>query len=139
MQQTAILFPVIALATWTFAVLLFMAFRRCKALFAKQVTPADFRLGESARVPAELCLINRNLMNLLELPVLFYVVVLSLLVTRQVDGIVLWLAWTYVALRVLHSLVHMGYNHVLHRLVVFAAGNCVLGGLWLCLLLSLLT
>lgn len=138
MQQTAILFPVIALATWTFAVLLFMAFRRCKALFKQQVTPADFRLGESASVPAELCLINRNLMNLLELPVLFYVVALSLLVTRQVDGIVLGLAWIYVALRVLHSLVHMGYNHVLHRLVVFAMGNFVLGGLWLCLLLSLL-
>ena len=138
MKQTAILFPVIALAAWTFAVLLFLAFRRCIALFRQQVSPADFRIGESANVPVELRLINRNLMNLLELPILFYVVALSLLVTQQVGAISLWLAWTYVLLRVLHSLIHIGYNHVLHRLIVFTVGNFVLSGLWLCLFLSLL-
>ena len=35
--------------------------------------PADFRLGESANVPENIKLVNRNYMNLLELPVLFYV------------------------------------------------------------------
>lgn len=138
MQQTAILFPVIVLAAWTFIILLLLAFRRCKALFKHQVTTADFRVGESANVPVELCLVNRNLINLLEMPILFYVIALALLVTAQVNSTALWLAWTYVALRVLHSLVHLSYNHVLHRLVIFTIGNFVLSGLWLLLFLALL-
>jgi hypothetical protein len=35
------------------------------------------------------------------------------------------LAWTYVALRLGHSLVHLSYNNVLHRLVLFAVSNIV--------------
>jgi hypothetical protein len=40
------------------------------------------------------------------------------------------LAWAYVALRVLHSAVHLTYNHVIHRLVLFAASNGMLVVLW---------
>lgn len=43
----------------------------------------------------------------------------------------IWLAWTYVALRVLHSGVHLTYNHVIHRLVMFVVSNGVLVMLWL--------
>ena len=35
-----------------------------------------------------------------------------------------------VGLRVLHSLIHLTYNHVIQRLLVFAASNFVLVALW---------
>lgn len=41
------------------------------------------------------------------------------------------MAWTYVALRVLHSLIYPSYNHVIHRLMAFAASNLMLIAFWL--------
>jgi len=52
----------------------------------------DFKLGESARVPGDVSIPNRNMMNLLEVPVLFYVACLTLYVTREADAVALLLA-----------------------------------------------
>jgi hypothetical protein len=82
--------------------------------------------GEAYRAPGWVAVANRNLMNLLELPVLFYVVCLSLYVTDLVNERRIWLAWGYVRLRAVHSLVHLTFNHVLVRLRVFAVSNIVL-------------
>jgi hypothetical protein len=64
--------------------------------------------------------------NLLEVPVLFYVACLTLHATNQVDPTALYLAWGYVALRIAHSLVHLSYNKVLHRGALFGASNFIL-------------
>lgn len=64
-DKTGILFPMAALATLTFAVLLLIPVRRFRAGFAGQIVADDFRYGESARVPPEVALPNRNMMNLL--------------------------------------------------------------------------
>jgi len=69
-------------------------------------------------------------MNLLELPVLFYVVCLAFFVTGKVDTLAVVLAWAYVALRAAHSVIHLSYNNVFHRLSVYAASNVVLLALW---------
>ncbi|MDB4971841.1 MAG: hypothetical protein JWN48_182 [Myxococcaceae bacterium] len=123
--------PVVALVMLTFAVLLRIPFVRIRAVRARQITALDFKLGESPRVPPDVSIPNRNYMNLLELPVLFYVLALALYVTRQVDAAQLSMAWSYVALRVGHSLVHLTYNHVLHRLALFALSNVLLTAMWL--------
>ena len=137
LEHTGILFPVVALATLTFAVLLLIPVRRFRAGRAGQVRFDDFRYGESAQVPPEVALPNRNMMNLLELPVLFYVACLTCYVTDRVDSIALALAWAYVALRVAHSTIHLTYNRVRHRLLAFAASNVVLVSLWTNLLRTL--
>lgn len=131
MTQESIFLPVIAMAALTFTVLGFVPLRRFKAVLARQVTADDFALGESATVPPHVALANRNYMNLLELPVLFYVVCGALFVTGQVDGPTLGIAWSFVAIRAAHSLVHLTYNHVIHRLVLFAISNVVLAVLWI--------
>jgi hypothetical protein len=125
-----ILFPMAALAVLTFLVLLLIPYARFKAAFNRQVTVKDFRYGESANVPGKVSIPNRNLINLLEVPVLFYVACLTLFVTRSADHNFVYLAWAYVALRALHSLVHLTYNNVIHRLSVYAASNIVLVIIW---------
>jgi hypothetical protein len=50
--------------------------------------------------------------------------------TRTVDWAVLVLAWTFVGLRVMHSLVHITYNNVFHRLTLFATSMVTLMALW---------
>jgi hypothetical protein len=69
-------------------------------------------------------------MNLLEVPMLFYVAGLTCYVAGKVDGVVLAVAWAYVALRTVHSLIQVTYNDVMHRLTVFALSNLVLGVFW---------
>jgi hypothetical protein len=132
-----ILYPVAALAALTFVVLMIIPYVRFKAGFAGRVKVKDFRYGESVNVPGDVSLPNRNLMNLLEMPVLFYVVCLALYVTRTADAVALWLAWAYVALRAAHSLVHLTYNDVYHRLAMYAASNVVLLVLWVRFVLAL--
>jgi hypothetical protein len=131
LYQTTIFWPVAALMGWTLLVLLLIPWRRLRAAFAGQLTAEDFRCGESERVPAQVRLPNRVFMNLLEVPLLFYVLALMLFVTHAVDGLFLGLAWAYVALRVLHSLIYLTYNHVMHRLLAFAASNLLVAGIWL--------
>ena len=88
-------------------------------------------------MPGDVSLPNRNLMNLLELPLLFYVVCIIFYVSGTADAIALVLAWTYVALRGLHSLVHLTYNNVMHRLAAYAASSVVLLALWVRLAFAL--
>lgn len=129
--STAALFaPVFALAAWTFCVLLLIAFRRLQAGFNGTVSPREYALGESGRVTAAVSLPNRNYMNLLELPLLFYVAVLLAHATAAATPLLVGLAWAYVALRIVHSLIHLTYNHVLHRFIAFASSNFVLLGIW---------
>ncbi|HET7669880.1 MAG TPA: MAPEG family protein [Burkholderiales bacterium] len=130
MAPAQIFWPVIALAAWTFCVLLLVPIARFRSAARGEVKAKDFRYGESASVPGAVSLPNRNLMNLLELPLLFYVVCIGLYVTLSVDRLAIVLAWTYVALRVAHSVVHLTYNNVFHRLAAYAASVLVLLALW---------
>jgi hypothetical protein len=71
-----------------------------------------------------------NYKNLFEMPVLFYALCLALYATQSVSDALLWAAWAYVALRVLHSFIHIGYNHLAQRFSVFALSAFLLIGMW---------
>jgi len=131
MKALAIFHPVLALAAWTFLVLAVIPFVRVRSARRREVSADDFRFGESAAVPPYVRIPNRNYMNLLELPMLFYVVCLLLYVTGGASSLTIALAWGYVVLRVVHSAIHLSYNHVMHRLAAFSLSNVALVVLWL--------
>ena len=131
MPQELIFAPMGAMALLTFVVLGFIPAKRFRAVFAGEVGPDDFKLGESSRVPPYVAVTNRAYMNLLELPMLFYVAGLMYYVAGRVDQTALVIAWVYVALRAIHSIIHLSYNKVLHRLVAFALSNFVLLAFWI--------
>ena len=131
MKTLAIFFPVLVLAAWTFIVLSVIPFVRVRSALRREITADDFRFGESAAVPSYVTIPNRNYMNLLELPVLFYVVCVLLYVTAGASTVAVAVAWAYVALRLVHSAIHLSYNRVVHRLAVFALSNVALGLLWI--------
>lgn len=130
MTSSAILYPVFALALWTSLVLLLIPITRFRAGRRREIVVNDFKYGESPTVPPQVSIPNRNYMNLLEIPVLFYVVSLLLFVTGGASATMVATAWAYVALRVVHSAIHLTYNRVIHRLGVFAVSNGVLITLW---------
>jgi hypothetical protein len=126
MNKLLLLWPVLALMSWTLLILVQIPIRRFYAAYKKRVVAEDFRYGESANVPVDVALPNRVFVNLVEVPVLFYALVAFYLITGLVDTPVLLLAWGYFALRVAHSLIYLSYNHVVHRFAVFATSNFVL-------------
>jgi hypothetical protein len=129
-QNVDILYPAFALAAWTFVVLLLIPFVRVRSVRRREIAPNDFKYGESPAVPPAVSIPNRNYMNLLELPMLFYVVCVVLYVTAGASRLAVYVAWAYVALRVVHSIIHLSYNYVLHRLAAFTLSNAALVSLW---------
>lgn len=130
MHHLAILHPLFALAALTALVQALIPLARVRAALRGEVTLDDFSIGESARVPAAVSLANRNYMNLLEFPMLFYVGCLLAYVAAEVTPTLVSLAWVYVALRCLHSAIHLTSNRVAHRALAFGASNLVLLALW---------
>ena len=126
-----ILKPMFALVALTFLVLVLIPYKRITAAVGGRLAADDFKYGESANVPPDVSIPNRAMMNLLEMPVLFYLAGMILFVTRKVDTTALVLAWSYVALRTLHTGVHVTYNKVAHRLVPYGLSNVVLAALWM--------
>ena len=131
MNSNLILQPAMALALFTLTVLLLILMKRIRAAVNKQVKIDDFKYGESDTVPIWVCLPNRNFMNLLEVPILFYVVSIFIFITQHVDMLFVYLAWAYVVLRIVHSAIHLGYNNVVHRALIFGLSNAVLVIMWL--------
>ncbi len=126
-----------ALALLTFLVLNLIPITRFRAAAKSEVTIDDFCYGESPGVPPAVCLPNRNYMNLLEQPALFYVVCVLIYATHIATPAMLTLAWAYVGLRCVHTLIHPAYNNVMHRLVAFGISHLVLLVLWIDTFISL--
>jgi hypothetical protein len=80
-----------------------------------------------------------NFRNLFEVPVLFYALAAIALATGHVPAWLVACAWVFVALRVVHSLIHCTYNAVLHRLVVFLASFALLIAMWIAFVVALLS
>ena len=72
-----------------------------------------------------------NFRNLFELPVLFYFGLAIADRLDRVDSVSVGLAWLFVALRIVHSAIHVTYNRVMHRFIAYVAGAVVLWALWL--------
>ena len=130
MRNPAVLYPMFALAAWTILVLLLIPIVRVRSARRREIVVDDFKYGESPAVPPPVSIPNRNYMNLLELPMLFYVVCIVLYLTGGSSTTAIVLAWAFVGLRIVHSLIHLTYNRVVHRLAAFTASNLALVVLW---------
>lgn len=130
MNQHLILFPVFALAALTFGIGIRLARLRFAAVKRGDLSPRYFAINRGGEVPEYLAKVNNNYTNLLELPILFYVVTILLYVTDRVEMAQIILAWVFVATRYAHSYIHTTYNNIRHRLRSFMLGVIVLISMW---------
>jgi hypothetical protein len=72
----------------------------------------------------------RTYNNLFQVPMLFYVVCLLMMVTEQIDSIQVTLAWLFVATRFAHAFIYIVFNRVPYRFAAFFTGVLTLGVLW---------
>lgn len=132
-----ILYPLFAMFALVFGVFLRMAQVRFGAVSRGEMNPAFYRTYQGDEEPEHMRVVTRHFVNLFEMPVLFYVVVIVAYVTRQTGTWMTALAWLYVASRYVHSYVHLTSNDVLTRFRVYLASAVVLTLLWASLLVRL--
>ena len=122
--------PVVALVILTGIVWVMMVIYRNVAVIRGAASERYFQSFTTA-APAEWVeRPARAYMNLLELPVLFYVVCLLMLATGRFDAVQVSLAWFFILIRYAHAIIHIGFNYVPLRFAAFAGGAITLGVLW---------
>jgi len=128
MPTSPILQPVIALVLWTFVMWAWLYATRIPAIAAakKPMDPTMTAADLNAVIPARVRWKADNYNHLHEQPTLFYAVAITLAVAGAGAGWNLWLAWTYVAIRVGHSLIQALGNVIIVRFSVFMVGSVVL-------------
>ena len=128
MSLMEVLLPVFVQVILTFVVAYTLAYRRFVAVRAGEVR-GKISLREN-NWPDYARQAENNYLNQFELPVLFYVLMILLLFTKQADFIQVTLAWIFVVLRVLHAYVHLTSNKIPLRGPFFIAGAMVLTVMW---------
>ena len=131
MSQTAILYPVVAMLLLVAVVMALMLQERIQEMKTRRIHPQKVASSSQMSAVLQNTRAADNYKNLFELPVFFYVLCLALLVTQMVSAGFVWAAWAFVALRVVHSVIHLGYNQVMHRFQVFILSSTLLLGMWL--------
>ena len=131
MEHSPILAPVVALVAWTLVMLVWMAVAR-RSAFAKlginwgNIPRGSRGVNHDGRAPDEAQWPSHNYNHLMEQPTIFYAIALTLAMLGQGHGLNLWLAWGYVGLRVVHSIVQSTVNIVAIRFPIFALASLCL-------------
>ncbi len=128
MSYQMILAPVFVQVLLTLIVLFTLAGRRYGAVKGKQLTgPVGLR---EANWPPRARQAEFNYQNQFELPVLFYLLAVLSIITRHADLFFVLMAWVFVALRVIHAIVHLTNNKLAFRGGFFIASAIVLTVMW---------
>ena len=127
-MQSPLFAPVIALVLWSFVMWAWLYATRIPAVLKYKVvmTPHQPASEFHAQLPAEVRWKADNYNNLMEQPTLFYAVAITLAVLGEANAVNLALAWLYVGVRVVHSLVHATTNIIIVRFSVFMIASVVL-------------
>ncbi|MFD1611796.1 MAPEG family protein [Sphingomonas tabacisoli] len=129
-MKADLLAPAAVLVLWTLVMLVWMAATRLPALKTAGIDMSKAVGGRGqdleAVLPATVNWKSHNYAHLVEQPTLFYAVVGILAILGQVSQAAVMLAWTYVALRIAHSLVQATSNKIAIRFPLFVASSLVL-------------
>ena len=132
MEYSPLIAPVVALVAWSLVMMMWMALTRLPAM-KKAGIGLNRRGGRGANLegvlPDEVNWKGHNYQHLMEQPTIFYAIVFALILLGMDQPINCWLAWGYVVLRILHSLVQATVNIVLYRFSLFLLGSLCLVGL----------
>ncbi len=120
--------PVIALIAWSMLMLVWLYVRRLPVLLRHIIFDARGTDGAPmSALPPQIQWPADNYSNLMEQPTLFYALCLGIYLSGLSNPDMEYMAWLYVALRVLHSLVQVTANITVIRLCLFLSGSAVLG------------
>ena len=126
--------PMFMLVILTTVIMVLTARVRIASVRKGTVPASYYSLMQGEEVPEFVTKTTRHFNNLFEVPTLFYAggaVYLALDLTTQLP---ITCAWAFVTARVIHSIIHLSYNNVFHRLIVFGIGNFSVLLMWLAIM-----
>lgn len=129
MSAQMILLPLFAQVLLTIALVLYLAVKRQRA-FASGTRWQDISMREP-NWPRDCIIAHNAYLNQFEMPVLFYVLTILALISKQADLVFVVMAWLFVATRYLHAGVFLTTNHVPTRGALFGIGVIILIIMWL--------
>jgi hypothetical protein len=127
-MHSPILAPLVALVLWSFVMWAWLYATRIPAIVKNKIVLDPHRPKEEfqALLPARVRWKADNYNHLMEQPTLFYAVALTLALIGDGAGFNAGLAWLYVGLRIVHSLVQATVNIIMLRFAIFMAASLVL-------------
>jgi hypothetical protein len=135
--NTELFYPMLVMFLWTVLVMLRNLQVRLVAVKQGQLNNKYFELFRGVEPPETVQKTGNHFRNLTEMPPLFYTICLTIMFMGRTDVNFIVLAWSYVALRVGHSLIHLTVNRVAPRFFLFAASTIVLMIMWMRLAVAL--
>lgn len=137
MVKNALLWPAVAMALLTCLVWLRMYSVRIPEMRRRRIHPQSIAQSAKRNAAFEDTRASDNFNNLFEMPVLFYLALFVAAGSAQSTPTVIFLAWSFVTLRWLHSLIQCSYNKVMHRFAAYSLAALSLWALWAVLAIGL--
>jgi hypothetical protein len=129
MDQHGLIAPILALVLWTLVIWIWMYATRIPAIQKAKLDPQEAARTRTLNLPPEVMWVSDNYNHLMEQPTIFYAATIAAQIAGQADAINIGLAWTYVALRGVHSLIQCTVNIVMLRFAVFTLSTIALAAL----------
>ena len=130
-----IIYPVFSLVILTFIMAFATGISRFISVRRKDINPKYYIFMSGDTPPDYVQKLSRNFANLLETPILFYLLVVLVIALEIDSALMVKLAWLYVFFRLVHSAIHISYNHVLHRFMAFLLSMLTLLTMWIQLMM----
>jgi hypothetical protein len=137
MSMRTVLAPLFVEVVLTFGLMLWMGAMRVSLVRSGQVKPEDIALRQP-NWPRQVLQVQNAALNQFELPVLFYLLTVLSIITRDADLTFVILAWVFVLLRLVHAFIHVTSNNVRQRGLAFITAAFVLMAMWVIYILRLL-
>jgi hypothetical protein len=129
MSVVVVLLPLFVQVALTFGLFFWMAYHRVTLIRSGTVHPREVALREPNWPPHVLQIANAA-HNQLEIPVLFYILTILVIITRHADLLFVVLAWFFVLIRIAHAYVHVTSNRISVRGPVFGLSLLILFIMW---------
>jgi len=131
MDHSPLLGPVVALVAWTIVMMIWMAASRAVQFRKLGITGSNIPPGArgsdlDGRADPRSQWKAHNYNHLMEQPTIFYAIVFALMLMGFDAPINVWLAWGYVGLRIVHSIVQSTVNVVRYRAILFGLSSLCL-------------
>ena len=128
--ESPIFAPAIVLVLWSLVMLSWLAVTRLPAMSKANISLATVVGARGVNlegvIPDRVNWKSHNYAHLMEQPTLFYVTVVVLGVIGAGTGLNLQLAWVYVIVRIVHSIVQATWNRVVVRFALFGVSTLAL-------------
>ena len=137
MSVQMVLLPVFVLVGLTFALLLWMASARSRAITGREISLKDIALGQP-NWPDRATQIGNCFRNQFELPLLLYILIALALPLRHADLFIVLMSWVFVITRFAHAGIFVTSNDLRRRSLAWFAGVLVLFAMWIYFALRIL-